>query len=226
MAPVSRPGRALTAGCRPSPPSTIRSPSRLSAPIAVHGDRAGPTLILASTRSSHASGAPPKPAACSHTHESACSVPQLWPAVPRHPDTLTLRPSASSMPVTCPSGTLASSLVRGSGERYSAAGSNGRNGGSSLAMARSQRAACSPIAACPPPEPSRPRGSAWRKVRENLLDHARRPPQVTIEDSAPQRHRFRPAAMAMPGMANPQCPAGGSVRRQGRMACHSRRLIR
>lgn len=77
-----------------------------------------------------------------------------------------------------------------------------------------------------PPEPSRPRGSAWRKVRENLLDHARRPPQVTIEDSAPQRHRFRPAAMAMPGMANPQCPAGSSVRRQGRMACHSRRLIR
>src|ERR1700722_13981899 len=129
MSAVSRPGPALTRGRRPSPPSTIRCPPTLSAPIAVHGDRAGPTLILASTRSSHASGAPPKSAACSHTHESACSDPQLLPTVPRHPDTLTLRSPTSSWPVTWPSGTLASSLVRGSGERYSAAGRNGRNGG-------------------------------------------------------------------------------------------------
>jgi 2-polyprenyl-6-methoxyphenol hydroxylase-like FAD-dependent oxidoreductase len=119
-------------------------------------DRAGPTLILASTSSSHASGTAPKSAACSQTHESACSDPQLCPAVPRHPDTLTSRPSTWSMPVTWPSGTTASSLVRGSGARYSTGGRNGRNDGCSPVIARSQRALCSPSTACPQnwPEPA------------------------------------------------------------------------
>ena len=104
------PARAgIDPGPRPTPPSMIRSPLMLSAPIAVHGDRDGPALILASTSSGHTCGAVSKPAACSHTHESACSVPQLWPRVPRHPDMLILRPSTSSMAVTWPSGTAASS---------------------------------------------------------------------------------------------------------------------
>ena len=51
--------------------------------------------------------------------------------------------------MTWPSGTVASSLVRGSGARYNTGGRNGRNGGCAPVMARSQRAARCPSTACP-----------------------------------------------------------------------------
>jgi hypothetical protein len=57
---------------------------------------------------------------------------------PRHPDTAIVRPSTPTVPVTQPSGTLASSLVRGSGARSSSAGRNGCSGGWGLLMVRSQ----------------------------------------------------------------------------------------
>ena len=117
--------------------------------MAVQGRRARPILILASTSSSQASGAAVKPAACSHTQESACSDPQLRPTVPRHPDTPTGWPSTSSVPVTSPSGTLATGLVRGSGARYSTAGRSGRSGGCPPVMLRSQDAVRSPRTALP-----------------------------------------------------------------------------
>jgi len=66
------------------------SPLTLSALIALHGDRAGPALILAGTSSGHACGAVPGPAACSRTRESACSVPGFRQGVPRRPDMVML----------------------------------------------------------------------------------------------------------------------------------------
>jgi len=175
----------------------IRSLLRPSAPIAVQGDSAGPTLILASTSSSHASGAPSKPSACSQIHESACSDPQLCPAVPRHPDTLTARPSISSVPVMWPSGTTASSLVRGSGARYSTGGRRGRNGGCSPVSTRSQRALWSPIAACPRNWPSPATVCGGKAGRTCLITDGRGPRSrsTTVHhratDSGPWRGRWR-----------------------------------
>jgi hypothetical protein len=137
-------------------------------PIASQGERPGPSPIRASTSSSQASGDSPKPAACSHAPESACSDPRLWPAVPRQPDTPMVWPSIASMPEIRPSGTFASSLVRGTGGPCS---HPGRSGTSFAAMPSSQRAVRSPMRAAD--EPPRPGRCLRRGGAENLLRHER-----------------------------------------------------
>jgi hypothetical protein len=112
-----RPGAALTAARRPGPPSGNRSPASESAPPPSHGVTTRPSRTRATTSSSQASGASSSSAACSHTQRSACSEPQLCPTVARQPATSTRRESNVSRPLTMPSGSGASSFVRGTGAR-------------------------------------------------------------------------------------------------------------
>ena len=83
-------------------------------------------------------------------------------------DRSTMRPSTPRVPVTQPSGTLASSLVRGSGARCSSAGRSCCSGGWGLLTVRSQWAVCCPMTAFPP-ELAGTRGRTGGKAANTCL---------------------------------------------------------
>src|ERR1017187_5445903 len=210
MTAVSRPGWTSTSGRRPSPPSGIRSLSRLRVPIAVQGVRTPPILILASTSSSQVSGAAPKPEACSHTQESACSDPQLWPMVPRHPDTLTgviidlKRAGEQAIRDT--------RLKLGARQRRPVQRQRPQRPQRRLTAADTELPARCPLPhAGLPPELPRPRDRVRRQGAEDLLHHDRPLAQIAIDHGAPQGGRLRPLARTMRGVTYPQCPGRREV---------------
>jgi hypothetical protein len=109
-------------------------------PLATHGVTQRPARTRPSTTSSQAPGTSAKPTACSQTQRSACSAPQLWPVIPRHPATSVRRPPASTQPLNTASGRGLSSLVRGSGARYIHSRGRCRSSGSAPAASRSHDA--------------------------------------------------------------------------------------
>ncbi len=135
-----------------------------TAPLAIQGLSAPPTRMRAIASSIQASDSSSKPAACSQTQRSACSTPQLWPTVARQPTTSTSAPSSTRRPLAIPSGTGASSFVRGTGRRYSAAGRRWRSTGPPPASVSSHcairpRARASPRNACAEAPPGGSAGS-------------------------------------------------------------------
>ena len=107
-------------------------------------------------RSSHAPGSPAKATPCSQIQVAACSAPQLCPAIPGQPVTVTgSRSPAVIVPSKTALGNGLSSFVRGSGARYIHSRGRWRSGSASPRMASSHEA-LRPWALAPPRAPSGP----------------------------------------------------------------------